>query len=308
MKPREKTAAGKSLTGLVLALTLLLFPGPSGAGAIRVTWDPAKVTPGSVVSVSVESPVQLRGCEALVGPDRFPMIPTGTGLYVALVGIDLEEKEPLIPVDLLLSPLQGGEPRRLRANLAVQGPVEAAPVQSLSLPTGMVDFTPERLAQIRDDRRALEESLGARTPERFWKEGFRMPVEGRITTRFGVRRVLNGQERSPHGGVDIAANSGTPIRVSNGGVVLLAEELYLSGKTIVVDHGWGVATLYGHLEEMPVRAGQDVGPGEVIGTVGTTGRSTGPHLHFGAFVRGVKVDPFGLIEATRGFAGAGETP
>ena len=128
-----------------------------------------------------------------------------------------------------------------------------------------------------------------------------MPVKGRITTEFGVRRVLNGKQRSPHSGVDIAAKVGTPVKASNGGKVLLAGSLYLSGNTVVVDHGWGMITLYAHLDRIAATKGQLVERGDTVGTVGMTGRATGPHLHFGAFIRGVKVDPLQLIEATQGF-------
>ena len=129
-----------------------------------------------------------------------------------------------------------------------------------------------------------------------------MPVSGPISTSFGTRRVLNGQPRSSHSGVDIAVERGTPVNASNAGKVLLADRFFLSGETVVVDHGWGVSTLYAHLDTITVSEGQSVKRGQAVGTVGSTGRATGPHLHFGVFIRGVKVDPLQLIEATRGLS------
>ena len=135
-----------------------------------------------------------------------------------------------------------------------------------------------------------------------------MPLQGRITTVFGTGRVLNGKPRSSHSGVDISGEKGKPVKGSNSGRVLLADDFYLSGKTIVVDHGWGVSTIYAHLDRIDVKEGQDVNRGQVLGTVGTTGRSTGPHLHFGALIRGSKVDPLQLIEVTRAFTTSRESP
>ena len=95
---------------------------------------------------------------------------------------------------------------------------------------------------------------------------------------------------------------GAPVKSANDGLVLLADDFYLSGKTVVVDHGWGVSTIYAHLDRTDVREGQEIKRGQIPGTVGTTGRATGPHLHFGAFIRGAKVDPLKLVEATKGLS------
>jgi len=293
---------------ILLVCVFYLMPVTARAATIRVTWNPTKVTRGAVVPIRVLSPVSFFAAEAATGKDRFPLIQKSDEEYVALVGINLGLKDPSLPVDFTLFPVRGGAPYRIRADLKIQEYKGTPRVQNLSLPTGMVDFSEERLQEIRRDSRTLGETLATRSRERFWNEGFLMPVIGPITTRFGIRRVLNGKRRSPHSGVDIAAKKGTPIKVSNGGRVLLADELYLSGKIVVVDHGWGVSTNYAHLNRITVSEGQLVERGQMIGTVGTTGRSTGPHLHFGAFIRGVKVDPLQLIEVTRDFAVARKIP
>jgi murein DD-endopeptidase MepM/ murein hydrolase activator NlpD len=221
--------------------------------------------------------------------------------YAALIGVDARIKEPSLPVDLALFPAKGGAPYRIRADLKIRDrvPGTAKKVQKLSLPSGMVDLSRKRIDQVREDNRNLGDMLATRSRERYWSESFMLPVNGRITTPFGIGRVLNGKRRSPHSGVDIAARKGTPIKGANSGKVLLADDLYLSGKTLVVDHGWGVSTIYAHLDRIDVREGQEIERGQVLGTVGATGRATGPHLHFGAFLRGAKVDPLKLVEATK---------
>jgi murein DD-endopeptidase MepM/ murein hydrolase activator NlpD len=269
------------------------------ASSIKVTWDPGLVQRGAVVMLKIQSPVDLMAAEAATGQDRFPLIKIQDRAYLALIGINLQTKEASMPVDLVLLPARGGPPYKIRADLKIKDSVPgAAKVQKLSLPTGMVDFSRKRTDQVRKESRALGDVLAVRSRGRYWTQGFLMPVEGRITTKFGTRRVLNGKPRSPHSGVDIAGRKGTPVKVSNGGKVSLAADFYLSGNTVVVDHGWGLSTVYAHLDRMDVREGQEVKRGQVLGTVGSTGRSTGPHLHFGAFIRGAKVDPLELIKAT----------
>ena len=289
----------RKLLTLIFILGFLLHAGPLTAATIRVTWEPERVVRGGVVPIRVASPVDLMAADASFGDERFPLVKTGSSTWVALVGISTRRKDPSFPVDLNLFPAKGGPPYRIRADLMVRQPIPGKrKVQELALPTGMVDLTEKRVRQVRSDNRSLGDSLATRTRERFWREPFLVPVQGRISTRFGMGRVLNGKPRSPHSGVDIAAKSGVPIKASNGGKVLLAYDFYLSGKTVVVDHGWGLCTVYAHMDRIGVREGQMVDRGQSLGTVGTTGRTTGPHLHFGAFIRGVKVDPMKLIAAT----------
>ena len=286
---------------LAVTAAVLLTSIPVEASSIRVTWDPARVRSGSVVPLKVQSPVELMAAEAATGEDRFPLINIAKDSYVALVGVDARLKEPTLPVDLTLFPSRGGAPYRIRADLKVRDNISrgTSRVQKLSLPSGMVDLSQKRVDQVRQDNRTLGEILATRSRERLWTEGFILPLKGRISARFGVGRVLNGKPRSPHSGVDIAGKKGVPVKAANGGKVLLADSFYLSGNTVVVDHGWGVSTIYAHLDRIDVREGQTLERGQALGTVGATGRATGPHLHFGAFIRGAKVDPLQLIEATK---------
>jgi len=129
------------------------------------------------------------------------------------------------------------------------------------------------------------------TPERLWDGKFQYPLKG-VTTggNFGRRRILNGQPRSPHAGVDFPAPSGTPVFASQSGKVMIAEDLYYSGNTVVIDHGYGIFTMYCHLSQIGVAAGQMAKVGEEIGKVGATGRVTGPHLHWGLTIDHARVN------------------
>jgi hypothetical protein len=299
--PTPERGSTRIWPSLLLILGLLVFPCRIRADSIRVSWDHGTVKRGAVVLIHLRSPLPLQAAEGSVGTDRFPLIHTKGGIYLALVGIDMNLDKTVQPVDFTLFPAKGGPPYRIRADLKVRDTGTEKEVQHLSLPTGMVDFSQKRLQQINRDSETLWDALTLRIQKRLWKKGFRLPLTGRITTKFGTRRVLNGRASSPHNGVDIAGKKGAPVKASNRGRVTLVDRFFLSGNTVVVDHGWGVSTIYAHLDRVTVSEGQDVERGQLLGEVGSTGRATGPHLHFGALVRGVKVDPLRLIEATKEF-------
>ncbi len=161
------------------------------------------------------------------------------------------------------------------------------------LPPAQVTPPPELLERIAREREMLRAArAGHDTPEAFFAEGFLWPLTGRITGVFGSRRILNGEPRQPHFGLDIAAPAGTAVAAACAGIVRLAEDdLFFSGGTIVLDHGHGVSSTYMHLSRLAVRVGERVAQAAVIGAVGATGRVTGPHLHFEIGWRGTPLDP-----------------
>jgi murein DD-endopeptidase MepM/ murein hydrolase activator NlpD len=130
----------------------------------------------------------------------------------------------------------------------------------------------------------------------YFKNQFIMPVDGIISGVYGSQRILNGKPRWPHYGIDIAAKQGTMIKSSGSGVVTMAEDdLYYTGGTIIMDHGHGISTIYSHLETVLVSNGDKINKGDVIGTVGSTGRSTGPHLDFRVNWFQTRLDPMSVL-------------
>ena len=126
---------------------------------------------------------------------------------------------------------------------------------------------------------------------------FNQPVAGRISSVFGQRRVLNGQPRNPHSGLDLAADAGTPVQAPAPATVTMTGELYFNGKTLFLNHGQGLVTMYCHLSSIAVREGDAVARGQVVGQVGMTGRTTGPHLHWSVSLNGNRVDPVQVMAA-----------
>ena len=155
----------------------------------------------------------------------------------------------------------------------------------------MVTPPAETLKRIRSEATRQRRLYNRYLAEFHAADGFHKPLDGITTSLFGHRRILNGKPRSPHSGLDIAAPTGTPVAAAGAGVVTLADELYFNGKTVFVDHGRGLITMYCHLSELKAAEGEWVDLGQIIGLVGATGRVTGPHLHWSVSLNGNRVDP-----------------
>ena len=151
--------------------------------------------------------------------------------------------------------------------------------------------------RIKDENNKIGEARSINSDLPFFKDQFIMPVKGIISGVYGSQRILNGKPKWPHYGIDIAAKQGTLIKSSGSGVVTMAEEdLYYTGGTIIMDHGHGISTIYSHLETVLVSVGDQINKGEVIGTVGSTGRSTGPHLDFRVNWFQTRLDPMSVLQ------------
>lgn len=160
-----------------------------------------------------------------------------------------------------------------------------------------VEPNPEQLERAKAETARLKVIFATVTPWKLWNGKFRLPLEGvHKSGNFGKRRILNGQPGSPHKGVDFSAPTGTPVHATQRGRIVVAEELYFSGNTVLLDHGLGIYTLYGHLSSVNVKAGDMAEAGAVLGKVGATGRSTGPHLHWGLTVNGAKVNALEIVK------------
>lgn len=209
------------------------------------------------------------------------------GLLNAYFGVDLDVKpgphEIEYEIPAVTGPVKGSVPVLIKAREFATESLEVEPKYTeLDKPT-----------QERVDREAKElDALWTEvSPKRLWAKGFVAPAAGPLGSPFGSRRIFNDEPKSPHSGVDIKAAEGAEVYASNGGKVVLAKELFFTGNTVIVDHGLGLYTVYAHLSQIDVKAGDDVERAKVLGRVGATGRVTGPHLHWAVKIAGARVDP-----------------
>lgn len=167
------------------------------------------------------------------------------------------------------------------------------PVQRIDgLPPQQVTPDPKTLKRINEEAALVAAAKAKDTATPFFRSGFVWPVAGRVSGVYGSQRILNGEPRAPHGGLDIAAPKGAPVvATADGTVSLVQNDLFFTGKTVMIDHGFGLASVYAHLDTVAVKPGQTVAKGAAIGTVGASGRATGPHLHWGVSLFETRLDP-----------------
>jgi murein DD-endopeptidase MepM/ murein hydrolase activator NlpD len=163
--------------------------------------------------------------------------------------------------------------------------------QSLKVAPGKVDLSGADLKRVSKERVTIDRVMNTWTDEQPTTLRFEQPVPGVRSSSFGMRRIFNGQSRNPHSGMDIAAPTGTPVRVPLAGTVIDTGEYFFNGNTVFVDHGRGMISMYCHLSTIDVKPGQRVTAGQTLGEVGMTGRVTGPHLHWGLSLNRAWVDP-----------------
>ncbi|NMG11295.1 M23 family metallopeptidase [Brasilonema sp. UFV-L1] len=271
------------VVGIFAALPIALA---APAKALQVQVNPATPKLGDTISVVVNLDNPANGSNVTVtnGDETYPAYEIAPNQYRAL-----------IPT----TPLEKAGTRTLQVsgegqvqNLSIQVRDRKFPVQRINLPPGKagVKATQHELNRAKSFREV-------RTPEKFWDGPFVAPNKGRLTTMYGVRRYYNGKFANDyyHRGIDYAGAAGSPVVAPAAGRVVLVGQVSqgfrVHGNVVGIDHGQGVASIFMHLSRINVKEGDFVKPGELIGAVGSTGASTGPHLHWGLYVNGKSVDP-----------------
>ncbi|HEV3218999.1 MAG TPA: M23 family metallopeptidase [Candidatus Acidoferrales bacterium] len=214
-------------------------------------------------------------------------------VHRAYLGIDLDQA-PGPGEFVVTGKLQSGEGVTCSVNVTIKAGQFV--VEKLTVDQKYVEPSPEDEARVQKEAARWNAILATRTAEKLWDGNFRFPLAGpRRGSNFGSRRILNGEARSPHSGLDIHAATGTPVHAAQRGRVVLAEELYFAGNTVMLDHGMGIYTFYLHLSKIDVKEGDLVEAGALLGLVGATGRVTGPHLHWGLEVNESRVNPLQIL-------------
>lgn len=228
---------------------------------------------------SVLPSASFSGDEILFGP-------SGEGAAIGVGAAGLGERPGVNKIRLNL----GG----IEKDLTLIVKERALKTETLTLPDEKVFLSPKDKKRVERENRLLK-SIWEKNSERLWNGRFVMPLINPVSTDFGIKRVINGRHASYHKGIDIKGKAGEEVRAANGGKVVLAEELFYGGNTVVVEHGLGVFTVYMHLSRFNVKAGDMVSKGAAVGLVGSTGRSSGPHLHFSLKVGERSANPLSIF-------------
>jgi murein DD-endopeptidase MepM/ murein hydrolase activator NlpD len=266
-----------------LLLALALAPSLAHAALPR-----AASVPGGVALITL-GPIAAgaKPPQAWLGEQR-TLVAAESGQWVAVVGLALDTA----PGTHALRVAESDDPKSQVRVVPFSVNAKTYPEQRITLK----DTSKVQLSA--GDRARVESEIAAiRALKQHWRESeetdtsLALPAAGRLTGRFGVRRFFNGEPRSPHAGFDIAAPRGTAVKASAHGVVLAADEYFFNGRTVFVDHGQGLISMYCHLDRIEVRPGETVGKGQTLGLSGMSGRATGPHLHWSVVLNGAMVDP-----------------
>ena len=262
------------------------------------------VTDGSIVIVRVLVPQKLNE-DQITGEFEgvelpFYQVPSKKPfIYEAVLGVPYGRKpgSGFVSVKLNLEKTKGSEPDVLVLPLEVkEGTYES---ETLSADNKFINPSVEDQERMKRDSAEIKEIYGTVTRKKHWKGPFRFPIKSKVTSQFGTKRVFNGEMKSFHTGLDLKAAEGTPIRAAAPGVVLMAKNLFMTGNTVILDHGYGVLTLYAHMTRIKVKKGQGVKKGALLGLSGMTGRVSGPHLHWMAIVHRMKVNPLDLTRVVK---------
>ncbi|HVM76255.1 MAG TPA: M23 family metallopeptidase [Candidatus Saccharimonadales bacterium] len=286
---------------------LIVFASPGSAA----TAPPVRKACGTGITLQVNAASAVQGSVLLVrvrGKSALPEMKSewdGKAVPLWHEGGDATTLHGILGIDLELHPSPyewkvtwtGGDGAAQSCSVSLVVRAGKFATENLKVENQFVQPNPEQQKRAEEDQKKMRAIYDTVTPEVLWTGKFRLPLKD-VTSggNFGRRRVLNGQPRSPHTGVDFPALAGTPVYASQSGMVVLAEELYYAGNTVVIDHGYGVYTMYAHLSAIEAHAGDKVAAGAEVGKVGATGRVTGPHLHWGLTIQHARVNGMNIVE------------
>jgi hypothetical protein len=290
------------IAGVALALvspqTRATPPGPAKAQtpppAIAVTRAARSLQPGEVVLLTVVTAEPATALQVSAFGKSFLPFNVDARTWKVLIGIDLD-----VPAGRHVVSISTEGPKPQRTTHTLQVLAKAFPTRKLTVDPNFVNPPPEAQERIARDQKDLDQVWKSSASNRLWHDQFVRPVPDQSNSAFGTRSVYNGEPRSPHAGADFLSPAGRPIVAPNGGRVALAKDLYLSGNTVILDHGLGLFSTFMHLSKIDVKEGDVVTSGQRLGEVGATGRVTGPHLHWAVRVSGSRVDPLSLLAVVK---------
>ncbi len=278
---------------MILFLSLSHPPLLYAKSPAKVSFSSQNIKQGEVLLINVKASAAIRMVSGTMfnKPVHFYHNSKKNG-YTALVGIDMDTKPDRYKLTLFIEDKEGKKANkryRIRVKPANFG------TQELTLPPDKVTLDEETLKKVEIEKEKIGKVWDIFTEDHLWDGNFIPPVAGEMSDDFGLRRIINGEQKSPHTGVDVGAPEGAPVQASNNGRAVFTDDQFFSGKTLIIDHGIGLFTMYFHLSEILVTEGAVVKKGDLIAKVGKTGRATGPHLHWGIRLNGARINPVSLV-------------
>ena len=261
---------------------IFIFSLYAAADAFQIEVVPDEISPGEAFAIKVTGAKTSRLPTASLAKQKVYFSSCGEGCFIAIGAVGIKAKPGIYTVKLKI----GEENKNL--NLVVRH--TSFPVLRLTLPKDKVFLSPDDLVRAKREDKRLK-SICQVVSGRLWEGKFILPLENDISTVFGTKRIINQKMISIHRGVDLKGQEGEEVKASNSGRAVLAEELFFGGNTIILDHGQGIYTIYMHLSKFNVKPEDIILKGDIIGFVGSSGRSTGPHLHFGVKVMDINTNP-----------------
>ena len=284
------------VVGAVCAMGLIFGTAWAEQAPSFLVSKPVEINQGGIAELEV-SGAEFTAVEGRFGNEKIPFYRNDRGNFNALLGIDLEAKPGPVKIHIM-GATRSGAVRETQMSLPVKA--KSFPQEKFTVAPEFDQLTPEILERVRKEQEQFTRAFSASAPARLWEIPFTLPVTMEVSSPFGYRRVINGTPRAPHTGVDFRAPMGTEVLASNHGRIALLGDFFFSGKSVVVDHGGGLYTLYFHFSDFKVLEGAEVRQGDVLGLSGMTGRVTGPHLHWSARLNSARIDPFELVEKLGG--------
>ena len=278
--------------GTIAALMLAGQP----AAPLQVFHRARALAPGEAVLVEVRSRETLADVRATWAGQEIVFALMENGTWQGIAPIDLEAK-PGAQTLSIRARTASGAPRTHSYPMVIAR--RTFPERTLSVDAKYAEPSADVLPRIQREQRTVEEIFSRVTPARMWTEPFTAPVPGAATSSFGRRSIVNKQPRSPHSGTDFQAPERTPVTAPNRGTIVLTADQYFPGRVVIIDHGLGLYSYLAHLSEANVNEGDVVERGQTIGLSGSTGRVTGPHLHWTVRAGRARIDPLSLMYVTR---------
>ncbi len=267
-------------------IIIFILLAPLYAFAFNIELTPEEVAPGNVFLLKIQTE-SASSPEAKFLDKKINFYPTKDGYFIALVPVDIDTP----PQDHKIL-IKHGEKKQY-AGIKIK-PYKFL-TKEITLPKKKVILSPEN--KIRVEREfVLLKKIWTQNSAKEWDGGFITPTSTALSETFGIKRIINGKKTSIHRGIDYKGKVGTPVKAINSGKVVLSDDLFYGGNTLIIDHGMGLFSVYMHLSKFNVSTGKRISKGQIIGFIGKTGRVTGPNLHISVKLQGISVNPAALFD------------